>query len=91
VTDDLKRILSAIFKLGKGTGLSKTEMVNLMIYNLRWFDPQGARSIVKAGFQSGLLKTEAEGQIIPTFDIIKQIKASANVNQFAPSAYLSNK
>ncbi len=69
MSEDLKRIIAAVFKLGKGDSLTKTEIVNLMIYNLRWFDPQIAKSIIKAGFQSGLLKTESEGQIMPTFDL----------------------
>ncbi|MBN1389371.1 MAG: DUF2240 family protein [Candidatus Thermoplasmatota archaeon] len=69
MTDDLKRILAAIFRLGKGTTLSRTEMVNLMIYNLRWFDPKGAKKVIQAGSQSGLLKAGTDGQMSPTFDI----------------------
>ena len=69
MSDDLRRILAAIFRLGKGSSLTKTEMVNLMIYNLRWFDPKGAKAVIQAGFQSGLLKAETEGQMSPTFDI----------------------
>ena len=69
MSEELKKILTAIFRLGKGTSLTKTEMVNLMIYNLRWFDPKGAKAVIQAGFQSGLLKAETEGQMSPTFDI----------------------
>jgi len=69
VSEELKKILAAIFRLGKGTSLTRTEMVNLMIYNLRWFDPKGAKAVIQAGFQSGLLKAETEGQMAPTFDI----------------------
>ena len=68
MSEELKKILTAIFRLGKGTSLTKTEMVNLMIYNLRWFDPKGAKAVIQAGFQSGLLKAETEGQMAPTFD-----------------------
>ena len=71
MSEDLKKILAAVFRLGKGTSLSKTEIINLMIYNLRWFDPGEARSIIQAGYQSGLLKVESEGNIVPTFDINK--------------------
>ncbi|MGA1866155.1 MAG: DUF2240 family protein [Thermoplasmatota archaeon] len=69
MSDDLRKILAAIFRLGKGTTLSRTEMVNLMIYNLRWFDPEGARKVIQAGSQSGLLRTGTDGQMSPTFEM----------------------
>jgi len=69
MTDDLKRIVASVFKLGKGTALTRTELVNLMIYNLRWFDPEEAKIVIQAGLQAGHLKMEGGGQIVPTFDI----------------------
>ncbi len=69
MTDDLKRIIAAVFKLGKGDSLSRIEMINLMIYNLRWFDPEIARVVIQAGFQSGYLQKDPEGRILPLFNI----------------------
>jgi hypothetical protein len=69
MTDDLKRIVASVFKLGKGSALTRTELVNLMIYNLRWFDPEEAKIVIQAGFQAGHLKMRGDGQIIPTFEI----------------------
>jgi hypothetical protein len=69
MTDDLKRIVASVFKLGKGSSLTRTELVNLMIYNLRWFDPEEAKVVIQAGFQAGHLKKERSGHIAPTFDI----------------------
>ena len=62
-------MISAVYKMGKGENLTKVEMTNLMIYNLRWFDPAGAKAMIRAGIQSGLLKKEGDGELMPTFDI----------------------
>ncbi|MFO8051440.1 MAG: DUF2240 family protein [Thermoplasmatota archaeon] len=68
MSDDLKKMLAAVFKMGKGESLTKVEMTNLMIYNLRWFDPEGAKTVIKAGIHAGYLKKHGDNDIIPTFD-----------------------
>ncbi|MFW3145863.1 MAG: DUF2240 family protein [Thermoplasmatota archaeon] len=69
MTDDLKRMLATVFKMGKGGALTRTEMTNIMIYNLRWFDPEGAKLVIQAGFSSGYLKNTGDGGVLPEFDI----------------------
>ncbi len=69
MTDDLKLIVVSTFRMGKGSSLSKVEMRNLLVYNLRWFGPEEADRIIQAAFSSGLIQTDMEGNVTPTFDI----------------------
>lgn len=61
--------MAAIFKLGKGSSLSKMEMRNILIYNLRWFDPDRAGAIVEAAASSGYLRTGPDGRLSPAFEM----------------------
>lgn len=69
MTDDLKMIVVSIFKMGKGESLSKMEMRNLIVYNLRWFGPEEGDRIIQAALSSGMVQTDKDGKITPTFDI----------------------
>lgn len=67
--DDLRSIVAAVFKLGKGSSLTRTEMRNILIYNLRWFDPDKATSIVEAAAMSGYLRIGPDMGLTPSFDM----------------------
>ena len=67
--DELRAIVASIFKLGKGSSLTRTEMRNILIYNLRWFEPDKASSIVDAAAASGYLRTGSDSRLSPTFDM----------------------
>jgi hypothetical protein len=55
--------------MGKGASLSKMEMRNLLVYNLRWFGPDEGDRIIKAAISSGLVQSDSEGSLNPTFDM----------------------
>jgi hypothetical protein len=55
--------------MGKGSTLSKVEMKNLLVYNLRWFGPDDSTSIIQAALSSGLLQIGKDGEMRPTFDL----------------------
>ena len=69
MSDELKNILASIFRMGKGSSLSRVEMRNLLVYNLRWFSPEKADRVVESAISSGLVRTEKDGMIVPAFDI----------------------
>jgi hypothetical protein len=69
MSQDLKRIIASVFKMGKGEALTKLEIRNLLVYNLRWFKPNDADSVIKAALASGFVQHGEEGDLIPTFDI----------------------
>lgn len=69
MSQDLKRIIASVFKMGKGEALTKMEIRNLLVYNLRWFKPDEADAVIKAGLSSGALQHGEEGDLIPSFDI----------------------
>lgn len=71
--DELRSIVASIFKLGKGTSLTKTEMRNILIYNLRWFDPDKASGVVEAASASGYLRTGPDMRLSPTFDMDSEV------------------
>ncbi len=67
--DELRSIVASVFKMGKGSSLTRTEMRNILIYNLRWFDPDKATSVVDAAAASGYLRTGPDSRLSPTFDM----------------------
>ncbi|MCU0798454.1 MAG: DUF2240 family protein [Candidatus Thermoplasmatota archaeon] len=67
--DELRSIVAAVFKLGNGSSLTRTEMRNILIYNLRWFDPDKAANVVDAAAASGYLQTGPDSRLTPTFDM----------------------
>ncbi len=68
MTEDLKKILASIFKIGKGDGLTKKEIENILSYSLRWFDPDGSRKVISAAVGSGLIQLNPDQMYIPIFD-----------------------
>ena len=69
MSQDLKRIIASVFKMGKGEALTTMEIKNLLVYNMRWFKPDDANAVIKAGLSSGLLQHGDGGDLIPSFDI----------------------
>lgn len=69
MSQDLKRIIASVFRMGKGEALTNMEVRNLLVYNLRWFKPDDADAVIKAGLSSGFLQHGDEGDLIPSFDI----------------------
>lgn len=68
MSEDLKKIITSVFSMGKGSSLSRMEMKNLLVYNLRWFGPDDAQQVIQAAMTSGLLQNDSSGMVIPTFD-----------------------
>jgi len=71
MSDELRKILASVFRTGKGQKLSKTEMRNLLIFNLRWFDPDNAKEVVSAAISSGYVEAGPDGMLSPTFEVEK--------------------
>ena len=68
VTDEPRKIIASVFMLSDTDSLTKQEMVNLFIYNLRFFDPEDSRSVVEAAKSSGYLRIRDDGSMELTFD-----------------------
>jgi hypothetical protein len=69
LTDDLKRIVSAVYRSGKGGTLSTVEFVNILSYNLRFFTPDRAKKVHQAALGSGLLLPDGSGSFSPSFRV----------------------
>ena len=69
MNEELMRIMASVFQMGKGSSLTKVEIKNLLVYNLRWFDPDDASLVIMAALSSGTVQSDINGEITPTFDL----------------------
>lgn len=69
MTDELKKVIGAAFRLTGGGPLSPQEMANILAFKLKYFDPPTSRSAIEAARSSGYLKTLENNHLEPTFDI----------------------
>jgi hypothetical protein len=69
MSDELKKIIGAVFKLSGEIPLSRQEMINLFVFNLKFFDHDGARAAIDAAKGSGYLKILENGNMETTFDL----------------------
>jgi hypothetical protein len=69
LSEDLKKIVSSVYRSGKGTALSMVEFVSILSYNLRFFPPDKARKVHQAALGSGLLLPDSQGMFSPSFTV----------------------
>ena len=69
MTDELKNIIAATFRVSDGSPLSDQEMANILAFKLKYFDPSASRLAIDAAKSSGFLKTLDNNHMTPTFDI----------------------
>jgi hypothetical protein len=69
VTDDLRKIVTSVFRSGKGSSLSTVEFVNTLSLTLRFFTLEKAKKVHQASIRSGLILPDSSGRFVPAFDI----------------------
>jgi hypothetical protein len=69
LSEDLKRIVTSVYRSGKGTTLSMVEFVSILSYTLRFFAPDKARKVHQAAMGSGLLLPDGQGMFAPSFPL----------------------
>lgn len=67
MTDQLRRIVAAVYRSGKGGPLSRVEFTGILSYNLRFFPPDKANKVHKVALGTGLLRPQGQNMYVPTF------------------------
>ena len=65
--DQLRRISAHVFERAGTDKLSRSEFINLLSHDLRWFKPEDSKSVLSGALKAGILKLDDERMLTPAF------------------------